>query len=202
MRAYVPFGGGAVLPAFTQSGVLPPYHPGLGPTVGAGRSPYLATPDELVARFATTAQRNALLRSFFAYRHGLRIIGIDSGFQWVDGSFVEDVESLQARPPGDIDVVTFFARPAGTEALEDWQVFVEQNIDALRPMDGGIHAFLVDLTINPEAIVSQSAYWYGLFSHQRESHLWKGMVAVNLDADDTNAVLTLGGLSYAEQTAA
>jgi hypothetical protein len=33
------------------------------------------------------------------------------GFQWVDGSFLEDVERTEDRSPEDIDVVTFYWDP-------------------------------------------------------------------------------------------
>ena len=35
-------------------------------------------------------------------------IGIGSGFQWLDGSFLENVEMTEKRDPGDLDLVTFF----------------------------------------------------------------------------------------------
>ncbi|MCF5221032.1 hypothetical protein GIW34_22655, partial [Pseudomonas syringae] len=34
-------------------------------------------------------------------------MGIVSGIQWLNGSFMENVEMLEGRPPNDMDVVTF-----------------------------------------------------------------------------------------------
>lgn len=40
-------------------------------------------------------------------RAELTLAGKSDGFQWVDGSFTEDVEVQQGRTPNDVDVVTF-----------------------------------------------------------------------------------------------
>jgi hypothetical protein len=37
--------------------------------------------------------------------------------------------------------------------------------------------------------VKQSNYWYGLWSHQRQSLLWKGYVQIELNTHDDDAVL-------------
>jgi hypothetical protein len=36
---------------------------------------------------------------------------MDTGFQWIDGSFLEEIEKTQNRSPGDIDVITFYWNP-------------------------------------------------------------------------------------------
>lgn len=190
--------GKVVLPAFTLSGVLPPYHPKQGATADDvhGRSPYLITPEQLVATFATSAERKSLLRDLFQYRQTLRDLGFH-GYQWIDGSFLEDVEALRGRPPGDIDLVTFVARPAVYEGDVEWGVFLDQNIDALFAEDLRLDCFFVDLSLPPPVVVRQSVFWFGLFSHQRETALWKGIVQIELDADDTAAVAMLEGGEHA-----
>jgi hypothetical protein len=62
---------------------------------------------EVVLRYGVTAERAAILTGLLDYRAALRNVGIMDGFQWLDGSFVEDVEAIRSRPPSDIDVVTF-----------------------------------------------------------------------------------------------
>jgi hypothetical protein len=183
-----------VLPSFTLSGVLPPYLPELGATKDnvAGRSPYQITPHELVSTFATSPERKLLLRDLFQYRRSLRQLGI-RGYQWIDGSFVEDVEMQRGRPPGDIDVVTFLSRPAGASDKAAWEEFVEQNIAVLTAEGLGLHCFFVDLTIPVSVVIRQSVFWFGLFSHQRETALWKGLVQVSLDEDDASAAALLEG---------
>ncbi|WP_426763559.1 DUF6932 family protein [Hafnia paralvei] len=34
-------------------------------------------------------------------------MGLAEGFQWVDGSFTENVELIERRTPNDVDVVIF-----------------------------------------------------------------------------------------------
>jgi hypothetical protein len=51
-----------------------------------------------------------------------------------------------------------------------------------------LDAFILDLKGSPEALVSLSRYYLQLFSHQRETFLWKGMIQVPLeDANDAGA---------------
>ena len=109
------------------------------------------------------------------------------GFQWIDGSFVENVESLRARAPEDIDVVTFYYVPDGhtEETLynENMQIF-----DGDAAMDKySLDSYLVALNPeNMEDVVSLSAYWYGVWSHTRRGQ-WKGYLQIDLasayDAD-------------------
>jgi hypothetical protein len=44
-------------------------------------------------------------------------------------------------------------------------------------------------TGNLDGFLSQSLYWYSLFSHKRLSHEWKGFAAVPLNAADDQAAL-------------
>lgn len=176
-----------MLPQFNLSGVLPPFDPGAGPAAPAGRSPYLVTAAELVAGFGTSAERRALLRSLFEYRASLRSIGL-GGYQWIDGSFLEDVEMQRGRPPGDIDLVTFVTRPDGFHEQEHWHQFLEDQANTFWPEGAGLDCYLVDMSLKPEVIVSQAVYWFGLFSHQRETALWKGIVQINLTCDDEAAI--------------
>src|SRR5580692_10607499 len=96
----------APLPPFISSGVLPPHLAGAASP--HDRSPYEATPAEVVARFATSGPRRVILRGYLDYRAALREAGFAEGYQWLDGSFVEDVERTEGRPPNDVDVVTFY----------------------------------------------------------------------------------------------
>ncbi len=92
-----------MVPAFEQTGLLPPYI-GKGPSDLDGLySPFVISITELVSRFGKTDVRKQLLDGFLRYRAALRQAGFTEGVQWVDGSFVEHKES-----PGDIDVLTIF----------------------------------------------------------------------------------------------
>lgn len=179
------------VPAFTIDGVIPPYTGANGPG-GASQqmTPYEATPLEVVQRFATTERRREILRHWLEHRLLLRDLGIVAGFQWLNGSFVEDKE------PNDLDIVTFFRRPAAAQTplamaqlmRANPEVLLTAPIKAVRRLD----SFLVDLDATTEAIIDATRYWCGLFSHRRGDDLWKGMVKVSLDpAEDDIALLSL-----------
>ncbi len=48
-------------------------------------------------------------------------------------------------------------------------------------------AYFVDLDKRSEVIVDDTRYWFGLFSHQRDTSLWKGMLKIPLCSDDAEA---------------
>lgn len=178
-----------MIPSFNASMVLPPYV-GEDPTHRADMSPYKVTMREVALRFATSTHRARILRGLLSYRNALRGAGVSSGFQWLDGSFVEDVEQIRKLPPQDLDVVTF-GKPPTENSLEKFKwlqehlnLFVQSKTKESFLCD----AFFVDLTQNPELLVDDSRYWFGLFSHQRESALWKGMLQVPLNSDDSDAI--------------
>jgi hypothetical protein len=184
-----------MIPALNQSGVLPPFIPELGPTDPAGMAPYRASITEFVQRYAYSEQRKAILKGLLTYRARLRAVGITDGFQWLDGSFVENVESNQGRPPNDIDLVTFADRPQNTRDEDKWRSLVYENKDLFLPdQSKGAYlcdAYFVDLNTSPLHIVNSTKYWFGLFSHQRESYLWKGMIEIPLICSDDEAQLLL-----------
>jgi hypothetical protein len=174
------------IPAFTTSGVLPPFV-GDTPTDPARMAPYLVAFSDLANRFGATPPRWQLLRGLAAYRAALRATGIAAAFQWIDGSFLEDAEALRGRPPGDIDVVTFALPPRAMTPRE----FFGRYQPLLNPQQTkaayGCDAYFVDLGLGarrPDLLVMQARYWYGLFSHQRASSLWKGMLQIDLFSDD------------------
>ena len=94
-----------MIPELNQSGVLPPFIPEYGPTDSARMAPYRTTILEFVQRYSQTKERVIILKGLLAYREQLRNIGVTDGFHWIDGSFVENVEQNQNRPPSDIDEV-------------------------------------------------------------------------------------------------
>src|SRR5262245_49215124 len=94
--------------------VLPPH---LGaPGMVLDLSPYRCTVAEVCDRFAISPARKRILDGLLKLRAELFALGIE-GFQWLDGSFVEDIEAQEGRDPGDMDVVTFVANPADSAAL-------------------------------------------------------------------------------------
>ena len=179
-----------MIPELNQSGVLPPFIPEQGPTDPAGMAPYKTTITEFVLRYAHTPERRTILKGLLDYRKKLREVGISNGFQWLDGSFVENVELNRGRAPADVDIVTFALRP--TNDLEQWNTIVHANTDLFLPGEAKkkyyCDAYFVDLNTHPIHVVSNTRYWFGLFSHQRESYLWKGMVEIPIECMDDEAL--------------
>lgn len=136
-------------------------------------------------RFGTTPDRLRILDGFLKFRAAIHTAGVIEGFQWIDGSFSEDVERIALRAPNDIDVVTFFVEPAG---------IAQAALVSLHPLAFGfdyatrqsrketlfVDAVGVSLTSPALSLVERSCYWYGLWSHRRND-LWKGYVEVDLD---------------------
>jgi uncharacterized protein DUF6932 len=183
------------IPPFSSDGLLPPYL-GASPGEQLGlMSPYRASTTELVAHFATSPERIEILRGFLGYRADLHAFGLASGFQWVDGSFVERVDAV--RPPRDIDLVTFFERPTSMVPDAVFQAAVSGSLHlfskSLAKSRYLCDVHFVDLGQPPTHVVGQARYWFGLFSHKRSTFQWKGMLELPLGtlADDANAAKIL-----------
>ncbi|MCR5887550.1 hypothetical protein LRS06_07120 [Hymenobacter sp. J193] len=146
---------------------------------------------QFVAWFGYTPARLSIINGLLDYRAQLLGLGI-TGFQWLSGSFVEKIEDTQRRDPVDVDVVTIFTRPVGIDDA-GWQTFLDgpngylindsQAVKARFRCD----AYSINLNEEPIDVVDQTRYWFGLFSHQRFTSFWKGMLAVELDAQQDAA---------------
>lgn len=113
---------------------------------------------------------------------------------------MELIELRESRDPNDLDVVTFFRRPVHLRNDVDWSAFVQANANLFLPLPNKqqfcCDAYFVDLDIDPVSVVSQTRYWYGLFSHRRVTGEWKGMVEIPLaltSADATASAITTQG---------
>lgn len=179
------------IPDFTISGVLPPFL-GTTPVVSALMSPYQTTLARIAGKLCQSKERKEIFGGLLAYRQRLGEVGLQTGFQWLSGSFMENIEALEGRNPRDVDVVTFCHRPQASRDDAAWEVFAEENIALIDPNSVKTvfqcDAYFVDLDITPLSIVDQTRYWFGLFSHRRGG-LWKGMLQVPLSitADDAEA---------------
>ncbi len=183
------------IPEFDQIlNVLPPH---LGdPRLPADHSPYPCMMPELCQRFGTSDRRREILEGFLALRAKLFDMGL-RGFQWLDGSFLEDIEAQGNRDPEDIDVVTFIADPLAYDELNrliDEHSWLKEPNELKRTYH--VDHFLVPLGTEPRHLVAHVRYWYGLFSHRRDG-VWKGMLAVDLmdPSEDTAATQLLGRMS-------
>lgn len=174
------------IPDWTADGILPPVD--MADPTSTLRSPYRVDLTDFALRFATSAERITIIDGFLKYRSELHAIGLTRGFQWIDGSFLENVEILRSRAPEDSDVVTFYQLPPG-----ETQSSVLARNPGLFDHDGlkarfSIDAYTQDLGSLSKDLVWWSAYWYGVWSHQRSTFVWKGFVEVDLEpSQDTNA---------------
>ena len=185
------------IPAWNAQGVIPPIN-ALNPT-SAERSPYTVSLIDFVDQFSTSPERRTVLDGFLRYRAALHGAGLTQGFQWLNGSFLEDVETLEGRAPRDLDVVTFYRLPAG-QLQQDVQLLAPHlfpiNRTAQEQLKANFHvdAYLVHLGMIPERLVERSTYWYSLWSHRR-NQLWKGYVQINLaPTEDAAAWAVMAGL--------
>lgn len=182
------------LPEWNSQGFLPPILPGeKGHSIS--RSPYAISCLELVKRFGSSVERLSILQGFLNYRKKLHELGLVQGVQWLDGSFVENIEVLESRAPNDIDVVTFADMPEG----ENQRSLVEGNTEVFLPtaakqaykVDG--YCIFLDGQAN-QSFIKQVTYWYSMWSHTR-SEQWKGFLQVDLNnTDDESAVELLNSL--------
>jgi hypothetical protein len=177
------------IPDWNSLGILPPIRPGAGGS-SIDRSPYTAEPVELIDRFGTSQERRRILEGLFQFRADINRIGIISGFQWIDGSFLEQVELIESRPPNDMDVVTFMDLTGLNQQLLLQQyptMFDHKQIKALYAVD----AYFVELG-NPldKESVKKVSYWYSMWSHRRNG-MWKGFVRIDLDTEKDASARTL-----------
>lgn len=186
------------IPAWTAKGVIAPVD--IAAPASPRRSPYRVTLEDLVQRFATSLQRCEILDGFLRYRAALNAAGMTAGFQWLDGSFLEDIETIESRPPKDLDVVTYFLlQPGQTQAQ------LAAGHPALFPATPAarialkaqykVDAYVVDLRSSPQLLVRKTTYWYSMWSHRR-NEIWKGYVELDLASGaDAGAAQLLAGIA-------
>ena len=141
---------------------------------------------DLLLRFGNTPARREIAAAFLDYRAALHGVGLTRGFQWVNGSFVEDSLQNRAREPRDVDVVTFFHMPEGygPESLPD--SFLEVMTLGSPRIPTSIDAYHVVLDAGDLRYLSNRiTYWNSLWSHTRDGK-WKGYLEIDL-SDDQDA---------------
>jgi len=175
------------IPNFDHNLVLPP-HVG-NPAMLADVSPYKCTSLELCHKFATSAKRIEILKGYLLFRENLITLGLSNGFQWLDGSFLEDVETRENRPPNDLDIVTIYWGYDKSFQLNLITNFPEFADSQLSKQNFRLDHYPFNASVSPEFTVNYSRYWIQLFSHNRDA-VWKGMlqIALNTSTDDTNAI--------------
>jgi len=178
------------IPKWNAQGVLPP-NDSTNP-ISAERSPYSVSLNDFILHFATTQRRRTILLGLLDFRATLHNAGLSEGFQWIDGSFLEDIETIESRDPADLDVVTFFHLPEGHTQRSFLSAQQRLFNHASAKSQFHVDAYFVPLDDNPATyLVERSAYWYSLWSHRRNGQ-WKGYLQIDLSQEhDTNAKASL-----------
>ncbi|EAO0731216.1 hypothetical protein RRO28_001569 [Salmonella enterica] len=154
------------------------------------RSPYKMDIVRFVSTFSLTPARINILKGFLNFRRSLSQAGLVEGFQWVDGSFTENIELIEKRAPNDVDVVTFFQFSNG----DNDEIVIGRNPKLFN------HAFvkekfLVDsyfqgLNVPSYELVEMTVYWYSMWAHKRDLS-WKGFIQIPLNPQLDVAAMTI-----------
>lgn len=170
------------IPDWNPQGLLPPVFLGFE-TARTPRSPYPTTFEALCERFCTSRTRFDILDGLYRLRQRMYEVGVNKGFQWLAGSFVEHVELRRDRGPRDVDVVSF----VDLDGLDHTRI--KEHFIPLLDRNRVKENFYVDhfvVHLNERLDVDSIgtiAYWYGIFSHTRAQE-WKGYIQIPLDPED------------------
>ncbi|MBK5413321.1 DUF6932 family protein [Pseudomonas sp. TH31] len=181
-----------MIPKWNPEGLIPPVNE--QNPAGMDRSPYEVDLLVFVDRFAISLARCDILQGYLSHRSELHKMGMAEGFQWLDGSFTENIELTDQRAPRDIDVVTFTSE--GDEFYDGLQPDQLRLLGATREEQSCIkNQFKVDfyvqsLTDAPERLVEITSYWYSMWSHRRTKQ-WKGFLRVDLAPAQDQAALAM-----------
>jgi hypothetical protein len=141
-------------------------------------TPFRASLEDVVRVLAATPERCLIVEGLIAFRSRLHALGMTEGFQWIGGGFVEK----RASDPKEIDVVTFFRKPSAWTTSHAETSAIAENREIFAP--GGARAryrcdaYFVDLG-HPTAL-RWITHWCGVYSHQKETHAWKGFLELPL----------------------
>lgn len=175
------------IPGFDHNNVIPPH---LGnPTDRTHLSPYICTILELCHHFSTSGQRILILKNYIAFRQRMTSLGVIYGFQWLDGSFLENIERSESRHPNDLDLVTFYGGLSLADQANIRATFPEFANPVLAKNNYKLDHYPVDYSYNPDVTVEQTRYWLQLFTHNRIG-VWKGILRLplNTPVDDQHAM--------------
>jgi hypothetical protein len=141
---------------------------------------------DVCERFGTTVERKTILEKFLDFRARLRAEGLTNGFQWLDGSFLEDCETTNLRPPKDLDVVTVYWGYDAPFQARLRTNFPEVANPALSKSNYSLDHYPFDAGYNPSLTLEYTRYWILLFSHNRQG-VWKGMLKIELNTPAEDA---------------
>ncbi|MBV6878633.1 hypothetical protein NG800_001970 [Epilithonimonas ginsengisoli] len=172
-----------MIPNFDHNNVTPP-HIG-NPTDRSQLSPYLSNSLEFVQQFATSPQRIEILEGLLKFRKKLNEVGIIEGFQWLDGSFTENIEISEERAPRDLDIVTLFnPNILAPEQIDEIQNnFIDFSDFNTSKINYKLDHYPFNYAMNPLFTIEYTRYWIQLFSHNRLG-IWKGIIRLELNTPE------------------
>ena len=166
------------IPDFDHNNVIPPH---LGdPRQIDQLSPYECTIIEFCNRFSTSKERIDILKGLINFRQKITENGIINGFQWLDGSFLENIEEIEKRPPSDLDIVTFYNCNNQIDQDELLSSFPEFSSSIISKDLYKLDHYPVDYCYKPDFTVEATRYWIQLFTHNRKG-VWKGIIKISLN---------------------
>ncbi len=163
-------------------------------------SPYQVSSETFVKRFAKTPERQKLLNDWLTYRRRLSEY-VSFGFQWINGSFVEDVEKKRGCPPNDIDLVDFImlSKPLTADQykhlkkpykLDCFMVKLPTLEELTQFPSGGLQEWY-------NLFVDQTACWNLQWGHSQDNES-KGYLKIPFSEEDDKKALdylqSLGGI--------
>jgi len=175
---------------YSMRGVLP-HHLDEWPEPTA-MPPYSIPLGEFAHHFAYSPARIDLFRGLLEFRKVLKTQGI-SGFQWVDGSFVQS-EAIYGRDPEDIDILTWVI----CDSMVQFEELVQFIDSEAMKRDNHCHVFFAP-AVGGQIPWPLGAYWLWLFGHtntakvldEKDRGLGKGFLQIELA--DSEEHLILGG---------
>lgn len=179
-----------MIPGWNAEGLIPPIDE--QSPAGLERSPYETDLISFVHHFATSMERCLILEGYLEHRTELHSMGMDEGFQWLDGSFTENIELIERRAPNDIDVVTF--TPADDIFYEGLSHEQSRLLGLTRDDKAYVKGrykvdfYVQSLSDAPELLVEMTSYWYSMWAHRR-SKQWKGFLRIDLNPWQDQAAL-------------
>jgi hypothetical protein len=185
------------LPDFDHNHVLPPFI-NESPGNPANHSPYVCSINEFCEKFATTPTRIHLLKNFVKFRIKIHDSKITEGFQWVDGSFLENKEKALDQNPNDIDVATFFQVTSPDTEQKVKTDFPDFSHRKLAKDNYKLDHLLIHIpALNPYDLIRSTNFISKLFSYSRRG-VFKGLVEIHLNTIDED----IAALEYLEKLAA
>jgi hypothetical protein len=162
------------IPEHRADGTLPPFVGDQKDRMKRG-APYHATLEQVLERLVTSPGRARIFSGYLDLSAELHAEGIQGGFQWVGGSFVE-----RGPEPNDIDLVTFFERPRAwtSRQIELEAVTRAPHLftQAAAKQRFSCDAFYVDASCDAARLVRWTTKWYSLYAHGRDGRQWKGFL--------------------------